>query len=485
MFFTSLENRPSFSFPRRRDHNNDANGQEAETITTITTITTTTTTTSSSRHDINDDDDVANERGGCVSPTIPASPPSSNRQMDGLEGGEGGEGEEEEDLYNEDSHHAHSLIGGKGGRRRRQQQRQQTKDDDELVEDNRQSRLERALYAEQTVQENLMNQGFDPKKTFLPKDQQVKLSDETNGQVTDGNDNDNSDSSESFDNNDNNDSNDDDDDDSGDNLESLTQAELDTLYANDMYELTLKEREQVLQEIHGIIASNSPTGIPQSPSSSPSLTTAAGGIDETTTTTTMTKRDIHKARCELQYQLAKLTKQPAKKGKKKRQQQQFSVEAYQMALQQDFQYVTSEKFQLQFLHADGFDHPEKAAIRIIQFFQIKLELFGKALLTKDITISDIYNLSKHDKKSLESGFFQLLPVRDVGGRAILCGQPPLLSYKHLDNVVSVWIYVYIKNWDRDHDVKRCLLTILSFLRSFFLPPPRSYTHRQGLSITWS
>ena len=74
-----------------------------------------------------------------------------------------------------------------------------------------------------------------------------------------------------------------------------------------------------------------------------------------------------------------------------------------------------------------------ATVRMMEFFHLKLELFGPKLLTKDITLQD---LSKDDKKSVESGFFQLLSVRDSAGRAIMLGIPCLRNYKNTINFVS-------------------------------------------------
>jgi hypothetical protein len=175
-------------------------------------------------------------------------------------------------------------------------------------------------------------------------------------------------------------------------LDQITQEELDALYAKDMFELTGDERNEALHDIHGV----------------------SDIIAET-------PEYIEKHRKLLEHELALLVSRPRQK-----------TFAYQQARQQNPSYIGSVEFQLLFLRADRWDARDAAA-RLVGFLEIKLELFGPDLLTQRVTISD---LSKDDWKSLESGFFQLLPIRDVAGRAILVGTPMLRQYKHVDNLVS-------------------------------------------------
>ena len=61
-------------------------------------------------------------------------------------------------------------------------------------------------------------------------------------------------------------------------------------------------------------------------------------------------------------------------------------------------------------------------------------------MQRDIRFSD---LNKDDRRSLESGFFQLLPARDVAGRAIVIGLPMLRKYKSLENLVRSFMYIML------------------------------------------
>jgi hypothetical protein len=185
-------------------------------------------------------------------------------------------------------------------------------------------------------------------------------------------------------------------------VKDLTQEELDTLYARDMYQLSAKGRDEVLQDVHGV----------------------ADAVDET-------PEFVQQKRSELLHGIDVLLLGKISSKKK------HKTAAYELALMQDSAYVTSETLQLAFLRAERFD-PKATALTLVQFFDAKFKLFGHGKLTKTITISD---LSKEDKKSLESGFFQILPVRDVAGRAILCGMPMLRQYKTLENLVSSLLFI--------------------------------------------
>ena len=173
----------------------------------------------------------------------------------------------------------------------------------------------------------------------------------------------------------------------------LTQSELNSLYAKDMNELSMKERDMVYQDVHGI------ADVVKEP---PDF--------------------VEKKIRELQLQLFSLRGDPRK-----------NTLAYEQALEQNHAFATSGKILLAFLRADRWN-PKLAAYRLVRFFETKLSLFGRDLLTQTIQVS---HLSKDDKKALETGSFQLLPVRDAAGRAILVGMPMLLQYKEIKNLVRV------------------------------------------------
>ena len=177
--------------------------------------------------------------------------------------------------------------------------------------------------------------------------------------------------------------------------EDLTPEELDSLLARDMYSLSLDERSKVMNDMHGV-----PDNIQETPEF---LSTSQTQLAEELNSCIFGKRNKH-----------------------------LNTQAYQQALQQNSNYVTSTKIQLAFLRSENF-HIKKSASRIVQFFQLKLDLFGPDKLTQDITMND---LSKDDKRSAEAGSFQLLQVRDSAERAIMMGIPCLRNYKTAMNFVS-------------------------------------------------
>jgi hypothetical protein len=172
--------------------------------------------------------------------------------------------------------------------------------------------------------------------------------------------------------------------DEDDDLNVVTQTEVDSLlYNKDMYEMTPQEREQVLWDIHGV-TSSSPELLPKE-----------------------TPDFVQQKRHQLQQCLL--------------QSNTHGTHAYSQALLQNARYVQSAEFQLPFLRCEQWQ-PAAACDKILQFLQLKLQLFGVDKLCRPhITISD---LSKEDRKVLDSGFFQLLLTqRDVAGRAIMIAMP--------------------------------------------------------------
>ena len=113
--------------------------------------------------------------------------------------------------------------------------------------------------------------------------------------------------------------------------------------------------------------------------------------------------------------------------------------AYLEAKKQSPTFVSSRKFLLLFLRAEKYDS-KKAAARIARHFQLKLDIFGKEKLARDILLSDITNL-----KVLHSGYLQLLPQKDSVGRTVIFSDSGKLS----DGVtkgkwtVEEWVSIFL------------------------------------------
>ena len=92
-------------------------------------------------------------------------------------------------------------------------------------------------------------------------------------------------------------------------------------------------------------------------------------------------------------------------------------EAYKVAREINPEYVKHPLFTKGFLRAEDY-HTEKAARRIFTYLRIKLELFGRDKLTRDILLDD---LGEDGRAYLESGALQMLPKRDTSGRRVMFG----------------------------------------------------------------
>ena len=162
----------------------------------------------------------------------------------------------------------------------------------------------------------------------------------------------------------------------------------DALLARELNRLSMQEREQVLYEVHGV----------------------AEAIDE--------QPDfVNTSLSQLDTELDKIKEKAA----------------YDQALLLDPRYVRNLNFLLQLLRANRFDAKE-AAVRMVRHFQCKLELFGAEKLVKDIRLAD---LNSEDVACLESGFLQLLPMRDRAGRAIVFFNPSLRGNVTMDSRVRM------------------------------------------------
>lgn len=92
-------------------------------------------------------------------------------------------------------------------------------------------------------------------------------------------------------------------------------------------------------------------------------------------------------------------------------------ESYLVAQEKCAEYCNSEEFQLMFLRADKFD-AEKAASRLVSYWDEKLDLFGPDKTYKRLSVNDLLD-NPGDVEILKSGAFYSLPNKDEAGRGIL------------------------------------------------------------------
>jgi hypothetical protein len=155
-----------------------------------------------------------------------------------------------------------------------------------------------------------------------------------------------------------------------------TLSAVQSLLALDLNNMSLNEREKVFEDLHGVsdLVDESPELV-------------ASCLDE------------------LELGIAKIRRR----------------DAYVAAASKDSSYTSSRTLRLKFLRAENFDS-NRAAARIVGFFETKLEIFGLDPLARDLLLSD---LDEDDHKCLQSGLMTLVPAKDVAGRGIVTWIPLL------------------------------------------------------------
>ena len=178
---------------------------------------------------------------------------------------------------------------------------------------------------------------------------------------------------------------------SGNGSRSLATDEWDAALAKEMNELSVTEREKVLDDIHGV----------------------ASIQEETPASILQSLREIDLA-------LGVLPKIKRKALDR--------ALFFKPGLLDD---EHSDKFKLMFLRADSYDAP-KAAKRLAKHFEEKLELFGEGKLTKPITLDD---LEEEDLENLGFVGCAILPHKDQSGRPIMFFDIPRFNFDNPQSMV--------------------------------------------------
>ncbi|CAJ1954892.1 unnamed protein product [Cylindrotheca closterium] len=194
-----------------------------------------------------------------------------------------------------------------------------------------------------------------------------------------------------------------------------TRQQLDSFLASSMAQLDVRQRESILEDLHGIRNSENPESNPAS--------------------------------VELWLQLLDMHLQNIKRGT-----------VYETAEAIDRVYVTSRKFRMMFLRSNRYD-PQAAAGQMIKFLELKRSLFGQEKLTRKITLTD---LNEDDKKYLESGAVQISTKRDRSGRAIFLVFPSLRSEEttaEVETVLRARYYVLMNMMESEEHQRNGIILI--------------------------
>jgi hypothetical protein len=132
--------------------------------------------------------------------------------------------------------------------------------------------------------------------------------------------------------------------------------------------------------------------------------------------------------------------------------------AYEIAEQQNKDYVMSVKFRIMFLRAESF-HPGKAAARMVGYFEGMLRFFGESLLTKRLQYSD---LDADDQRCVKAGHMQPLPTRDRSGRVVFTDVDNFKdqSYKTANNRLKACIYLWLMLAEDEESQRRGLVLVV-------------------------
>jgi hypothetical protein len=195
-------------------------------------------------------------------------------------------------------------------------------------------------------------------------------------------------------------------------LTEVNPSEVDALLAQELNQLSLQDRERTMEEIHGVYyecCHNSNHAY-----SSRRSIYATNPTEE--------EQYLKEGLVQLQKELDMMERNE-------------TTESYEMALQRNSPLLQSEEFRIRFLFAEDHD-PEKAAVRMVNYFDVANELYGSDALMRPITWND---LSENALQIMMTGCIQVAPFRDAAGRrmAVLVKDVgPGFSYRDRVRVVE-------------------------------------------------
>ena len=171
--------------------------------------------------------------------------------------------------------------------------------------------------------------------------------------------------------------------------------EVEGLIANSMAMLSMEDREQAMEDVHGIRSKATAHGEPTQNDrvTASTVLSVQSTLSESPTMKTNVETATHLKEMEALLQRSQNN-------------------TYLLALRQNKEYVTNTHFRLSFLNSLFDPSPQEAVEKILRFLELKLELFGKETLSRDLTLAD---LGESGQRCLRSGLYQYLG-RDSAGR---------------------------------------------------------------------
>ncbi|VEU38956.1 unnamed protein product [Pseudo-nitzschia multistriata] len=188
---------------------------------------------------------------------------------------------------------------------------------------------------------------------------------------------------------------------------------IEKLLQKELYELSVEDRNDILEEIHGVRC----VAVPETPQLlSESLMMLENELRNTYASSPTKTEHAHYSRNE---------------------QQELKL-VFQKSLQYPNSYIHQNNFRLSFLRYEFFDI-RKAARRMVKFMFCVTKYFGDYALQRKIVLSDF---TKPEIKVMKLGHTQLLPFRDRSGRRIVCVFPDA-DYFAIDYRIRIKIALYM------------------------------------------
>mmetsp|Transcript_46560 Transcript_46560/g.113398 ORF Transcript_46560/g.113398 Transcript_46560/m.113398 type:complete len:613 (+) Transcript_46560:284-2122(+) len=198
------------------------------------------------------------------------------------------------------------------------------------------------------------------------------------------------------------------------------QNELDKTLAKDMLSLSMEERREALEDLHGVEQLKDEDEVEM-------------------------QRKLEEIENELQrLRRDELNWNGTPDNKK-------DTSAYVLAEATDRAYVHDRKFRMMFLRATRYD-PLVAAERMLVYFSMKKRLFGADKLCKKITIDECFN--DDDLETLKQGWVQISPYKDARGRKIVYSNGAVKSYRTIENAMRANFYVFMTAVEDDEEAQR-------------------------------
>jgi hypothetical protein len=210
----------------------------------------------------------------------------------------------------------------------------------------------------------------------------------------------------------------------------VPQKAADELLAQELNQLSMKEREDIYLDIHGVAEEGLET-----------LDLMERSIDamkaQLWNNHQLYHHHHHPPHHPLGVAAGQQQQQQPQQQQHQQQQQKEHQQAYEQALSMNEPFVHDRTLLIQLLRADRWNIMA-AVDRMYHFWTAKLQLFGVLKLTHAVTLTDCYSHNDDDGwRCLVSGFWQLLPGRDRSGRAILfCAMSLRPTYTNVLPVVS-------------------------------------------------